>query len=157
MRMVRLLTCVFGIGIGLLAASGSTTQPGKTASARQAGMESISRYVALLKSGTAQQKAVAAYKLGQQHSSAAEAVTPLIELLGDTTAIDPSQYRHATREHRPTLGEEVAVALVHIGRPAIEPLIHVLKTSPSTEARKNAAWALGALHDTGATGDDSSV
>jgi hypothetical protein len=28
----------------------------------------------------------------------------------------------------------------------------VLKTSPSAEARKNAAWALGAIHDTSITG-----
>jgi len=53
-----------------------------------------------------------------------------------------------------TLGEEVAAALVNIGHPAIEPLIHVLKTSPQAEARKNAAWALGALHDTGATSSE---
>jgi HEAT repeat protein len=40
---------------------------------------------------------------------------------------------------------------VNIGHPSIEPLIRVLKTSPMPEARKNAAWALGALHDSGAT------
>jgi HEAT repeat protein len=50
-----------------------------------------------------------------------------------------------------TVGEEAAAALVNIGHSAIEPLIRVLKTSPEPEARKNAAWALGALHDTGAT------
>ncbi|HZI56812.1 MAG TPA: hypothetical protein VFF39_08555, partial [Verrucomicrobiae bacterium] len=53
-----------------------------------------------------------------------------------------------------TLGEEVAAALVNIGHPSIEPLIKVLKTSPQAEARKNAAWALGALHDTGATSNE---
>lgn len=115
-------------------------------------MEGLGRYIALLKSGSAQQKAEAAYKIGQQHASAAEAVKPLVDLLGDTTTVDPTAYRRTTREHRPTLGEEVAVALVHIGSPAVEPLIQVLKTSPSAEARKNAAWALGALHDTGADG-----
>ena len=81
---------------------------------------------------------------------------PLLDLLGDTTEVNASAYRHTARERRPTLGEEVAVALVHIGRPAVEPLIQVLKTSSSAQARKNAAWALGALHDTGAV-DNLSV
>ena len=124
-------------------------QPVKSV-AGSSNMEGLSRYIAQLKSGSAQQKAEAAYKLGQQHSSAAPAVKPLVDLLGDTTEVNASAYRHTTREHRPTLGEEVAVALVHIGRPAVEPLIQVLKTSSSAQARKNAAWALGALHDTGA-------
>jgi HEAT repeat protein len=110
----------------------------------------MARHIALLKSGKPQQKAAAAYWLGQQHNAAALAVDPLLELLGDITEIDPAQYR-PRRIEKMTLGEEVAAALVNIGHPSIEPLIKVLKTSPQSEARKNAAWALGALHDTGAT------
>jgi HEAT repeat protein len=112
--------------------------------------DSIARHIAMLKSGKPQQKAAAAYWLGQQHSAAATAVSPLVELLGDATEVDPVQYRQRRLE-KMTLGEEVAAALVNIGHPSIEPLIRVLKTSPQSEARKNAAWALGALHDTGAT------
>jgi HEAT repeat protein len=86
-------------------------------------------------------------------AAAAGAVDPLLELLGDSTAIDAKQYRQRPLE-KLTLGEEVAAALVNIGHPSIEPLIRVLKTSPQAEARKNAAWALGALHDTGATSNE---
>lgn len=114
------------------------------------GDDQMARHIALLKFGKPQQKAAAAYWLGQQHAAAALAVDPLLQLLGDITEVDPKQYR-PRRLDRMTLGEEVAAALVNIGHPSIEPLIKVLKTSPQSEARKNAAWALGALHDTGAT------
>ena len=114
------------------------------------GGDDVSRHIALLRSGKPQEKAAAAYWLGQQRAAAALAVDPLVELLGDPTEVDPTQYRQR-RLDKMTLGEEVAAALVNIGHPSIEPLIKVLKTSPQSEARKNAAWALGALHDTGAT------
>jgi HEAT repeat protein len=110
----------------------------------------VARHIAVLTSGKPQQKAEAAYWLGQQRAAAAIAVDRLVQLLGDVTEIDPAKYRQHRLE-KLTLGEEVAAALVNIGHPSIEPLIKVLKTSPQSEARKNAAWALGALHDTGAT------
>ncbi len=113
----------------------------------------IVRHISLLRLGSPQQKAAAAYWLGQQRAAAAEAVSPLVELLGDSTQVDPAQYRQRHLD-KMTLGEEVAAALVNIGHPSIEPLIRVLKNSPQVEARKNAAWALGALHDTGATTSD---
>jgi HEAT repeat protein len=113
--------------------------------------DSVTRYIALLKTGTPQQRAAAAYWLGQQHSAAAKAVDPLVELLGSETEIDPTRYRTNRYLQRLTLGEEAAAALVNIGHPSIEPLIRVLKSSPVAQARKNAAWALGALHDAGAT------
>ena len=114
------------------------------------GSDAIARHIALLRSGKPQQKAAAAYWLGQQRAAAAEAVSPLVELLGDATQVDPKQYRQH-RLTKMTVGEEVAAALVNIGHSSIDPLIQVLKSSPQAEARKNAAWALGALHDTGAT------
>lgn len=113
--------------------------------------DAIARHIEILKTGKAQQRAAAAYWLGQQHSAAAMAVENLVELLGDPSEINPAQYRAKKVLQRLTLGEEVAAALVNIGHPAIDPLIRVLKTSPDAEARKNAAWALGALHDAGAT------
>jgi hypothetical protein len=115
--------------------------------------DAMARHIALLKSGRPQQKAAAAYWLGQQRSAAAGAVDRLLEFLGDATEVDAKQYRQHPLE-KMTLGEEVAAALVNIGHPSIEPLIRVLKTSPQAEARKNAAWALGALHDTGATSSE---
>src|SRR5215472_4144958 len=116
--------------------------------------ESISRHIAQLKSGSAQEKAAAAYWLGRQRAAAATAVDPLVELLGDASEINPNQYRGNKILQKLTLGEEAAAALVNIGHPSIEPLIRVLKTSPFAEARKNAAWALGALHDSGATSNE---
>jgi HEAT repeat protein len=114
--------------------------------------EAISNHIEILKTGKPQQRAAAAYWLGQQHSAAAVAVEHLVGLLGDSSEIDPSQYRAKRVLRKLKLGEEVAAALVNIGHPSIDPLIHVLKTSPDAEARKNAAWALGALHDAGVTG-----
>lgn len=127
-------------------ASWNSASPERTTRARE-----ITRHISILKTGGAQQKAAAAYWLGQQHTAAAPAVDPLVELLGDTSPVDAGQYRSSRIVAKLTLGEEAAAALVNIGHPSIDALIRVLKTSPVAEARKNAAWALGALHDTGAT------
>jgi HEAT repeat protein len=116
--------------------------------------DAIANHIAQLRSGGPQQRAAAAYWLGQQHSAAAGAVDPLVELLGNSAEIDPSRYRAHRVLQKLTLGEEAAAALVNIGYPAIEPLIRVLKSSPAPVARKNAAWALGALHETGATSSE---
>jgi HEAT repeat protein len=137
------------LGIVLLVLTGFGPKRSSTTPANGSD-EQLARHIAVLKSGKPQQKAAAAYWLGQQHGAAALAVDSLLEFLGDITEVDPTQYR-PRRLDKMTLGEEVAAALVNIGHPSIEPLIKVLKTSPQSEARKNAAWALGALHDTGAT------
>ena len=141
---------VLGLGVALLVLSGFTSWRAVTADRSREG-EAIHHHIQLLKFGKAQQKAAAAYWLGQQRSAAASAVENLVTLLGDASEVDPALYRSNPALNKPTLGEEAAAALVNIGHPSIEPLIHVLKTSPVAEARKNAAWALGALHDTGAT------
>lgn len=137
------------LGLALLVLTGFGAAK-RSATPMSGSDDPVARHIALLKSGKPQQKAAAAYWLGQQHAAAAQAVDPLLEFLGDATEIDPAKYR-PRRLDKMTLGEEVAAALVKIGHPSIEPLIKVLKTSPQSEARKNAAWALGALHDTGAT------
>ncbi len=141
---VVLATIAFA-GLGVEHAAANSNKPH---------VDAITNHIAMLRSGKPQEKAAAAYWLGQQHSAAAVAVDPLVELLGDITEINPSQYRAKRVLQKLTLGEEAAAALVNIGHPSIEPLIHVLKTSPMPEARKNAAWALGALHDAGATNTD---
>lgn len=141
------------VGLGWMGI-GSGSAAGAPLVAGRGHADAISNHIALLKSGGPQERAAAAYWLGQQHSAAAEAVDPLVELLGNSTAIDPTRYRSNRILQKLTLGEEAAAALVNIGHPAIEPLIRVLKSSPVPEARKNAAWALGALHDTGATSSE---
>lgn len=145
MRELKAWLAFLSILAGLIFLPGFGTRRTK-AGGDEAG-DVISRFVTVLKLGTPQQKAAAAYQLGQQHSSEAEVVNALAGLLGDKTAIDVARYRQAAKEQKPTLGEEAAAALVQIGRPSIPLLIHVLKTSQSVEARKNAAWALGALHE----------
>jgi HEAT repeat protein len=149
MREITRAGLVLSLTLGLLVFAGSGSV--HTSAAAKPDADPIARHIAVLKSGKAQQKAAAAYWLGQQHLAAAAAVDPLVELLGDASEIQPTQYRPKAVLQKLTLGEEVAAALVNIGHPAIEPLIHVLKTSPDAGARKNAAWALGALHDSGAT------
>jgi hypothetical protein len=152
MRELRKAAFLVGIGMVLFLLTGfgpknRTVSPGGSES------DAMAQHIAMLKSGKPQQKAAAAYWLGQQRSAAAGAVDRLLEFLGDATEVDAKQYRQHPLE-KMTLGEEVAAALVNIGHPSVEPLIRVLKTSPQAEARKNAAWALGALHDTGATSSE---
>jgi HEAT repeat protein len=138
-----------GLALGFLLLTGF--ESGSLTPNKKVAEDPIARHIAVLRSGNAQEKAAAAYWLGRQHSAAAPAVDPLVDLLGDSSEINPTRYRGSKILQKLTLGEEAAAALVNIGHPSIEPLIRVLKTSPFAEARKNAAWALGALHDSGVT------
>jgi HEAT repeat protein len=138
-----------GLALGFLLLTGF--ESGSFTTNKKVAEDPIARHIAVLRSGSAQEKAAAAYWLGRQHSAAAPAVDPLVDLLGDSSEINPTRYRGSKILQKLTLGEEAAAALVNIGHPSIEPLIRVLKTSPFAEARKNAAWALGALHDSGVT------
>ena len=139
------------LGVVLLVFNAFAAWPPTSSSPKASRTEAITRHIAVLKTGKAQEKAAAAYWLGQQRVAAAPAIDPLVNLLGDTSEVNPAQYRSSRVIARMTLGEEAAAALVNIGQPSIDALIRVLKNSPVAEARKNAAWALGALHDTGAT------
>ena len=139
-----------GLGLALVILTGFGSKEHAPPPPNEAAPPEVSRHIALLRTGKAQQKAAAAYWLGQQRGVAAGAVQALVDLLADTSEVDPSQYRVVKAEPKSTLGIEAAAALVRIGHPSIEPLIRVLKTSSQPEARKNAAWALGALHEAGA-------
>lgn len=153
MRELRKAGLALCVGTLLLVLTGFAPKNNATTIGGGNESDALARHILLLKSGKPQQKAAAAYWLGQQRSAAAGAIDPLLDLLGDATSVDAKQYRQRPLD-KMTLGEEVAAALVNIGHPSIEPLIRVLKSSPQPEARKNAAWALGALHDTGATSDE---
>jgi HEAT repeat protein len=83
--------------------------------------------------------------------SAAPAIPALVELLEDAEPVAPEVCREDHRrwwgDERPiTPGEAAARALVHIGSASLDPLIKTL-ASPAAVARRNAAWALGALDD----------
>ena len=85
------------------------------------------------------------------NASAAPAIPALVELLEDAEPVAPEVCRE---DHRPwwgdeqpiTPGEAAARALVHIGSASFDPLIKTLASSTAV-ARRNAAWALGALDD----------
>jgi HEAT repeat protein len=110
--------------------------------------DSISSHIAQLHSKEAQQKAAAAYWLGNRGTAAERAIPELVDLLGDATQIEVSKYRKpdSLEHNKVTVGEEVAAALVNIGKSSTDALIKTLITSPEPHARENAAWALGALH-----------
>ena len=107
----------------------------------------IDRHIALLRSKEAQQRAAAAYWLGNRGTAAERAIPALVDLLGDATQVQACRYRKPdTPDGKLTLGEEAAAALVNIGKSSTDALIKTLITSPEPHARENAAWALGALH-----------
>ena len=148
------MAIILGLGVLVSTGFGSNKTPPNRRTEPEDGTQ---QRVNVIKSGNAQQKAAAAFWLSQQQSLDASVINSLTGLLGDKTLVDSSRYRYIVEEHRSTLGEEVALALVRIGPASIQPLIHVLKTSPLPEARKNAARALGALHENGATADPNSA
>ena len=84
-------------------------------------------------------------------ANAVAAIPALVELLDDEEPVAPEVCREDHRrwwgdEHPITPGEAAARALVHIGKASFDPLLKAL-ASPAAAARRNAAWALGALDD----------
>jgi len=158
MTKLEKLFCVSLLSTALFALTGFDGRSVLT-HARRVSASEVTRHVALLKTGDAQQKAAAAYWLGLQHADAVSAVNSLAALLGDKAEVDASRYRESREQagtlhpRRLTVGEEAALALVKIGRPATDVLIEVLTSSPEPHARKNAAWALGAIRE-GSTGEN---
>ena len=83
--------------------------------------------------------------------SAAAAIPALIDLLDDAEPVSPEVCRDDHRrwwgdEQPITAGQESARALVRIGIASFDPLTKALASAGPT-ARRNAAWALGALDD----------
>lgn len=86
------------------------------------------------------------------NASAAAAIPALIDMLDDDEPVAPEVCREDGRQwwgddRRPiTPGQEAARALVRIGTASFDPLAKAL-TGGGPTARRNAAWALGALDD----------
>ena len=85
------------------------------------------------------------------NASAAAAIPALIDLLDDAEPVSPEVCREDHRrwwgdEQPITAGQEAARALVRIGIASFDPLVKALGSAGPT-ARRNAAWALGALDD----------
>ncbi len=91
----------------------------------------------------------AACELRELGSGAAPALGRLTAMLDDGSPVDAAvcgdrTWRHGWMQEATSPGEQAASALVAIGTPAYEPLTKAL-AGPAWIARKNAAWALGAL------------
>ncbi|HKG15866.1 MAG TPA: HEAT repeat domain-containing protein [Pyrinomonadaceae bacterium] len=102
-----------------------------------------------LRSPDAQKRAAAAYEISKRPGEAKALVNALVELLGDAAQVDANAYRkreHWNSDTPATVGQEAARALTAAGAEAVEPLTAALARK-ETEARRNAAWALGAIGD----------
>lgn len=94
-------------------------------------------------------RAQAACNLKHEGDAASAAIEPLARLLADGAPVERSvcQERWGRRgDLLTTPGEEAAAALVSVGSRAFDALIRALG-QPQWIARRNAAWALGALED----------
>jgi HEAT repeat protein len=95
-------------------------------------------------------RARAACDLRDRGDNAAAAIDALVALLPDASPLERSVCRQNWWRWNPdnptTPGEQAASALVAIGSRSFDPLIKTLRHN-SWFARKNAAWALGALDD----------
>ena len=93
----------------------------------------------------------AACALREQADRAGAAIEALVALLPDGSPLERSvceeNWRRWNPENTTTPGEQAASALVAIGSRSFEPLVRTLRHQ-SWLARRNAAWALGALDDT---------
>jgi beta-lactamase regulating signal transducer with metallopeptidase domain len=102
-----------------------------------------------LDSDSAQDRAQAACDAGR--NNAVEAIPMLISMLGDDTNIEPVKCWNGGR-WSPALetfkqaspGEQAAIALASMGKPAFEPLVDQLDNA-NASVRRNAAWAIGEL------------
>ena len=114
-----------------------------------------------LSSSDATERAAAACSLG--HLSAVDAIPALINLLGDDAPIEPIKCWQSGNWSpamdtlkRPSPGEQAAIALAALGKPAVEPLITALSnTNPSV--RRNAAWAIGEVTGVSTSGRSAAV
>ena len=94
----------------------------------------------------------AACELRELGSGAAPMLSRLTAMLADGSPVDPAVCGDRTwrqggwTEDVTSPGEQAASALVAIGSPAYDPLTKVLG-APAWIARRNAAWALGALRN----------
>ena len=104
---------------------------------------------AALAAGDPISRARAACALKKEGDLAADAVRPLVQLLADASPVERSVCEQHWGQHRDPLttpGELAAAALVSIGSRAFDPVLSALKDQRWV-ARRNAAWALGALSD----------
>ncbi|HJQ33857.1 MAG TPA: HEAT repeat domain-containing protein, partial [Pyrinomonadaceae bacterium] len=143
--------CLGGVS-GMLRAQQAPARPGasETRAQGESRAQSAEARVEALRSSDPLKRAAAAYELSKRPAEARAAIDVLLELLSDATVVDPGVYRRQDRMNSPytntTVGEEAAHALTVAGAEAVAPLIAALGRAEG-EARRNAAWALGAIDD----------
>jgi len=117
--------------------------------AQGAQSRNVKDMVAALASDDAATRAGAACELKGEGDLAADAIAPLVRLMADASPVERtvcSQHWWRNSDLLTTPGALAAQALVSIGSRAFEPVLAALQ-QPQWVARRNAAWALGALHD----------
>ena len=110
---------------------------------------SVKDLIAALASEDPAARARAACDLKDEGDAGRDALAALLRLLADASPVERTvckQQWWRSSELLTTPGEQAAAALVSIGSPAFDPLVAALK-QPQWVARRNAAWALGALDD----------
>lgn len=122
-----------------------------TFAAATVGRQNVTTAAAGLASADPVARTRAACELRELGSGAASMLGRLTAMLDDGSPVDAAvcgnrtwRYRGAGAQESTSPGEQAASALVAIGRLAYEPLTKALR-GPVWIARKNAAWALGAL------------
>ena len=135
--------------IGAVAAAGLSLSAGNALAMAQE--RSVPDLVVQLRAADPLVRARAACDLRELGDRAADAIAPLAALLDDPTPLK-SDVCEKNRDWGgrdgdvTTPGKQAAAALVAIGSRSVTPLLGALQ-SPVWVARRNAVWALGALHD----------
>jgi HEAT repeat protein len=129
--------------IGLVIALGLTSTIGG------AQERSVKDLIAALSASDPAMRAQAACDLKDEGEAAVQALEPLVRLLSDGAPVERTvcEERWWRRDDLLTTpGQEAAAALVSVGSRAVDPLLRALN-QPQWIARRNAAWALGALDE----------
>ena len=144
MHRRSLLAGICGM-LALVSTNASGTMP-----VRQQGERSARELIVELDSVEAVVRARAACALRDLGDRAADALTPLVKLLADGSPVEGSvctrRWWRGGSNDLTSPGEQAAAALAAIGSRAFQPVVTALK-SDAWIARRNAAWALGALDD----------
>src|SRR5215216_690173 len=155
MRLLSLAAATIFCGLGftfygveVLDTNSSIQQKAQQQTANEISSD-IEGNIQKLASANARERTDAACRLGK--ARAAAAIPGLIQLLSDDTPVEQPVCEEKGNWRgrgidKTTPGEMAAVALSQIGRESVEPLIVALRSS-AWQARKNAAFALGLIHD----------
>ena len=112
----------------------------------------VADLIAQLRAADPGARVIAACDLQRLGSDARSAIAALVERLSDNSPVDPlvcgkdRHYWSKDIDRQTTPGEEAAAALVAIGTESLPSLVTASR-APQWMARRNAVWALGAIHD----------